>query len=316
MLLKLFPLLAVGAGAVGYLFDASVGQAGGAVVPLLTLIMLCMGLTLTPQDFVNLKHCKSAVLAGVALQFSVMPLIALGVARLLGLDDDLTVGLVLVGSVAGGTASNVITYLARGNVALSVSMTSISTLASVLLTPLLLTLLVGSRVPVPAADLLTTLVQIILVPVLAGLAINTFAHELTRRVLPALAPLSIAAILIIIAIVVALNAELLGEVGITVALATLGHNVAGLALGYAAAHLLGFDRSVCRTIAIEVGMQNSGLAAALAVKFFGAAAALPGSVFSVWQNVTGSAFAALAQWQAGRAAGKADEMWERSPNRE
>ncbi|HEX7038317.1 MAG TPA: bile acid:sodium symporter family protein [Pseudomonadales bacterium] len=301
MLLKLFPLLAAAAGALGWGFAGSVAHASGAIVPLLMLIMLCMGLTLTPQDFLNLRHCKSAVLAGVTLQFSAMPLTALGIARLLGLDDDLTVGLVLVGSVAGGTASNVITYLARGNVALSVSMTSISTLASVLLTPLLVTLLVGSRVPVPAGELLTTLAQIIVVPVLVGLAINTFARDVTRRVLPALAPLSIAAILIIIAIVVALNADRLGEVGITAAAATLIHNVAGLSLGYLAAYLLGFDRSVCRTIAIEVGMQNSGLAAALAVKFFGAAAALPGSLFSVWQNVTGSAFAALAQWQTERA---------------
>src|SRR5690606_28206200 len=183
MILRLFPVLAVAAALAGYTFEAVLGGWGGAIVPLLTVVMLCMGLTLTPRDFADLGRCKSAILPGVLLQYTMMPLIALTIARRLALGDDLTVGLVLVGSVAGGTASNVITYLAHGNVALSVSMTALSTLASVVMTPLLLTLLVGSRVPVPAADLLTTLVQIILLPVVTGVAINAFAPGAVSRVL-------------------------------------------------------------------------------------------------------------------------------------
>jgi BASS family bile acid:Na+ symporter len=141
--------------------------------------------------------------------------------------------------------------------------------------------------------MLLSLVKIILLPVLAGIGINHFAHRLVSRLSPALAPLSVLAILVIIAIVVALNAPQMATVGATVVLATLAHNVTGLALGYLGAYLLGFDKYICRTIAIEVGMQNSGLATALALKFFAPIAALPGAIFSVWLNITGSLFASM-----------------------
>ena len=296
MLLRLFPVLAVVAAMAGYAFTSAMAPWGGAIVPLLTVIMLCMGLTLTPQDFLELREYRKAMLAGICLQFSVMPLTALLIAMVFGLSNELTVGLVLVGSVAGGTSSNVMTYIARGNVALSVSMTAISTLMSVVMTPILLTLLVGSTIDVPAANLLRTLVQIILLPVIAGVMINHFAHAYVSRVQPVLAPMAVAAILVIIAIVVALNASALAGVALIVAGATLAHNVFGLIFGYSAARLLGFDRAVCRTIAIEVGMQNSGLATALAIKFFSPLAALPGTIFSIWLNITGSVFAALSLW--------------------
>jgi BASS family bile acid:Na+ symporter len=233
-------------------------------VPLLTVIMLCMGLTLKPRDFVAVGGYRLAFLAGLLLQFTVMPLMALLIATLFRLGPDLTVGLVLVGSVAGGTASNVMTFIARGNVALSVAMTATSTLAGVVMTPLLLSLLVGTTVDVPAADMLASLFRIVLLPVLIGVTINSLTPQVVRKLAPALAPLAVLAILTIIAIVVALNAGRLREVALAVVIATLLHNVSGLLLGYGAA-----------------------------LKFFTPVAALPGAIFSVWLNITGSVFASL-----------------------
>jgi len=293
MFLRFFPLWAPLAALLGFLLAPHMTGWGGAIVPLLTVVMLCMGLTLKPADFIAVGGYKKAFLLGIVLQFTVMPISALLIAKLFSLSPELTVGLVLVGSVAGGTSSNVLTYIAGGNVALSVSMTAFSTLASVLMTPMLLSLLVGSTVDVPAVDMLLSLFRIILLPVVLGVVINQFAGRLVNRIKPALAPLSVIAILIIIAIVVALNANALREVAIMVVLATLTHNVLGLMLGFYAARLLGFDSVICRTIAIEVGMQNSGLATALALKFFAPISALPGAIFSVWLNITGSIFASM-----------------------
>jgi BASS family bile acid:Na+ symporter len=293
MFLRLFPIWAPLAALIGYLCAPQMANWGGAIVPLLTVVMLCMGLTLKPADFIAVGRLKKAFALGMVLQFSVMPLGALLISILFGLSPELTVGMVLVGSVAGGTSSNVMTFLARGNVALSVSMTACSTLASVVMTPLLLSLLVGTKVDVPAVDMLLSLFRIILVPVVLGVAINHWAGNFTQRLLPAMAPLSVIAILIIIAIVVALNAGNLREVAVTVVFATLAHNVLGLVLGFYAARLLGFDKVICRTIAIEVGMQNSGLATALALKFFAPVSALPGAIFSIWLNITGSIFASF-----------------------
>ncbi len=203
MFLRFFPLWAPLAAVLGFILAPHMTSWGGAIVPLLTVIMLCMGLTLKPADFIAVAGYKKAFLLGIFLQFSVMPLSALLIAQLFSLSPELTVGMVLVGSVAGGTSSNVMTYIAGGNVALSVSMTAFSTLASVLMTPVLLSLLVGSTVDVPAADMLMSLFRIILLPVVLGVMINQFAGRLVSYIEPALAPLSVIAILIIIAIVVA-----------------------------------------------------------------------------------------------------------------
>ena len=221
-----------------------------------------------------------------------MPVLALCIAKLMNLEQQLTLGLLIVGTVAGGTASNVMTYIAKGNVALSVSMTALSTLLSVIMTPLLLTLLIGSSVDIPAQAMLTSLFKIIVLPVALGVVINYYAHSWVKKIEPSLAPTAVITILIIIAIVVALNQSRLADVASTVVIATLLHNILGLFIGYSAAKAMKFDSVICRTIAIEVGMQNSGLATALAIKFFSQAAALPGAIFSIWLNITGSIFAA------------------------
>ena len=293
MFIKLFPIWAPLAALAGYLYPEPFSSAKAAIIPLLTLVMLCMGMTLRPADFLNIKHYQKALVAGLFLQFTVMPIMALSIAKLMGLSQDLTLGMLIVGSVAGGTASNVMTYIAKGNVALSVSMTALSTLLSVAMTPLLLTFLIGSSIEIPAQAMLTSLINIILLPVALGVLINYYAHHWVNKIEGILAPTAVITILVIIAIVVALNQSRLTEMAIAVAIATLLHNLSGLALGYFAAYALGFNRVICRTIAIEVGMQNSGLATALAIKFFNQTAALPGAIFSIWLNITGSLFAAI-----------------------
>jgi BASS family bile acid:Na+ symporter len=295
--IKLFPLLAIIGAALGYLLPDLIGSAKVAIVPLLMLVMLGMGLTLHASDFQKLAKLKSALLLGILLQFSVMPLAALLVSHLFNLSTQLTIGMLLVGSVAGGTASNVMTFLAKGNVALSVSMTATSTLASVILTPIIMLGLAGSSVAVPATEMLHSLMMIILLPVAAGVLLNSFASKYLQNLGPHFALLAIAAIVLIIAIVVALNADRLSSINPVILLAPLVHNLIGLLLGYQAAKLCGFNAAICRTLAIEVGMQNSGLATALALKFFTPLAAVPGAIFSVWLNITGAIFAARFQQQ-------------------
>ncbi|HLV77847.1 MAG TPA: bile acid:sodium symporter family protein [Marinobacter sp.] len=288
---QLFPLWAVLFSVVAYLQPALFNGLSSGIVPLLTTIMLAMGLTLTPADFVNVARHKSAITLGVVLQFSVMPLLALGISLVLGFSPELTVGMVLVGSVAGGTSSNVMAYLAKGDVALSISMTAISTLLGVLITPLLTGLLAGKAVDVPVASMLMSLVKIVLIPVALGVAINTMARPHIKKVEPVLPLISMICIVMIVAIVVALNKGNLAVHGVAIAIAVILHNGLGLALGFGIARLLGFNATISRTIAFEVGLQNSGLATALAMKFFTPIAAIPGTLFSVWHNISGSILA-------------------------
>ncbi|TCK02305.1 bile acid:sodium symporter family protein [Marinobacterium mangrovicola] len=288
---QLFPLWAVLFSACAFFLPNLFVDLKSAIVPLLTIIMLAMGLTLTPADFVNVLRYRTAILLGVILQFSVMPLLALGISLALGFSPELTVGMILVGCVAGGTSSNVMTYLAGGNVALSISMTAISTLIGVLATPLLTELLAGQSVNVPVAGMLLSLVKIVLVPVAVGVALNRLARGVIKPLEPLLPLVSMASIVMIIAIVVALTRDNLASQGLAVALAVVLHNGFGLALGYGLCRLFGFDAAISRTIAFEVGLQNSGLATTLAMKFFSPIAAMPGTLFSVWHNISGSILA-------------------------
>ncbi|MFT5712980.1 MAG: BASS family bile acid:Na+ symporter [Glaciecola sp.] len=261
------------------------------IIPLLTIIMLAMGVSLTPRDFVNVAKHKVAIGVGVLLQFSVMPIVALLISLAMGFDNELTVGMVLVGSVAGGTSSNVMAYLAKGNVALSISMTAISTLLGVVLTPFLVELYVGQSVDVPVGAMLISLVKIVLLPVGFGVVINVAARKHIEKISSILPLISMAAIVIVISIVVALNVDNLKTLGPMIAIAVILHNSIGLLAGYYCCRLCGFNETISRTVAFEVGLQNSGLAAALAMKFFTPVAAVPGTIFSVWHNISGSLLA-------------------------
>lgn len=291
MILQLFPLWALLLSLLAFFVPGPFSSMSAGIVPLLTVIMLSMGLTLTARDFANVAKSRKALIVGVCLQFLIMPVAAWLVAKLFGFDDDLTVGMLLVGSVAGGTSSNVMCYLAKGDTALSISMTATSTIIGVFLTPVLVAFLAGQSIDVPVQPMLMALVKVVLLPVVIGVVLNEIAAKWVRKIDMIFPYVSMFAILLIIAIVVALNAGTIASVGLIVACAVILHNAIGLCLGYGVTALLGFDRKICRTIAFEVGLQNSGLATALAMKFFSPVSALPGTLFSVWHNISGSLLA-------------------------
>lgn len=288
---RFFPLLALLGAFVAYLMPHWFTDLKSSIVPLLMMIMLSMGLTLNLQDFTNAFKQKRAVVTGLILQFSVMPLSALLISFLLGLDKDLTIGMVLVGSVAGGTASNVVCYLAKGDVALSITMTALSTLASIILTPLIIKLLIGQMIDIPFTEMLLSLVKIVLIPVSVGVMVNHLFKALVVKITPLLPLVSILAIVMAITIIVALNANQFDKVAPIILLAVFLHNGFGLALGYVCCRLLGFNHTICKTISIEVGLQNSGLATALCIKFFNPITAIPSAIFSIWHNLSGAILA-------------------------
>lgn len=287
----LFPLWAILLSALAYRQPAMFISMKPAIIPLLAIIMFSMGLSLTLADFRRVLAMPGLIVSGLLMQYSIMPLAALLISRLLALDPALSIGLILLGSCPGGTASNVITWLARGNVALSISLTSLSTLLAVFLTPLLTLLLADTSIEVPAGKMLLSILNMVILPVTAGLLLNHFFPTRIRRIAPYLPLLAVIAIVLIIAIITALNVSALASLGLAVLLAVLLHNLIGLLAGYSVARLLAYPGRECRTLAIEVGMQNSGLAVALALKHFSAAAALPGALFSIWHNLSGSALA-------------------------
>ncbi|WP_280563869.1 MULTISPECIES: bile acid:sodium symporter family protein [unclassified Chromohalobacter] len=288
---RLFPVWAILLAAIAAFVPELFTGLADYIKTLLVIIMFAMGLTLAKGDFARVVKSPKPIAVGVILQFLVMPLAALLVSRVLGLSPELTIGMVLVGATAGGTSSNVMTWLAGGHVALSVSMTMVSTLISVVATPLITLLLLGQSIDVPVLGMLISIAQLVVAPIVVGVVIHHLLGTHIQRVEPALATLAMAAIVLIIAIVVALNAGRLSTLGPIVALAVIAHNGIGLAAGYGLSRALRFDTRTARTIAFEVGLQNSGLAVTLANQFFTASSALPGALFSVWHNVSGSLLA-------------------------
>ena len=288
-----FPVLIILGGVVGYLAAGPVSSASPWVNPLLGVVMFTMGLTLRPVDFALVVRRPLPVLLGVGAQYVIMPLVALLVATVLGLPPELAAGVVLVGCAPGGTASNVVSYLARGDVALSVTMTSISTLLAPVLTPLLTLWLAGRYMPLDGAGMAQTIATIVLLPVIGGVVFRLLLSRVTEVLLPVLPWLSVTTISVIVAIVVAGSADSMLSAGLLVLVAVIIHNVLGMALGYGAAAAFGLPVPARRTTGIEVGMQNSGLAAGLATQYMDPLSALPGAVFSVWHNVSGAVFATV-----------------------
>ncbi len=290
---SLFPLWALLIALLAFFQSAPFAALNAAIVPLLAGVMFMMGLTLTRVDVERIVKEPKPILVGVVLQFLLMPVLALTFSKMLQLSNQLTIGMVLVGSCAGGTASNVVCYLAKGDVALSISMTMASTLIGVIATPLLCAFYLSETVSVDTVGLLLSIVQIVFVPVTLGFACKFFLNDLALVAEPFIPSLSMIVILLIIAIVVALNADRLLDVGLVTLIAVILHNLSGLAGGYYISRLIGIDIKQSQTIAIEVGMQNSGLGVALATQFFSATAALPGALFSVWHNISGSLLASV-----------------------
>ena len=294
----LFPLWAILLSGVAFFFSEFFSPLASWIIPLLAGVMFTMGLTLKAKDFQRILRDPRPILVGVLLQFILMPLLAVVLAKMFGLSNQLAAGLVLVGCCAGGTASNVISFLARADLALSISMTMCSTLVGVVATPLLTGFYLSTTVDVDTMGMLVSIVQIVLIPVLTGVMLNHLFPAFIRPLTPQLPTLSILIILTIIAIVVALNSDSLLEIGALTLVAVVLHNLGGMCGGFYLSRILGFDTRQSHTIAIEVGMQNSGLGVALALEFFSATAALPGALFSVWHNISGSLLAS--QWSRKR----------------
>lgn len=259
----------------------------------LMVIMFAMGLTLTIPDFKEVARRPWPVMLGVILQFTIMPLCAVLVARMLGLNEALAVGLLMLGSVPGGTSSNVISFLARGDVALSVTMTSVSTLLSPIITPMLMLALAGAQTDVKAGAMAWSLMQTVLLPVIGGLLIRTFFDRFVEKISAILPAISILGIGGVVFPAVAVNNEALTTVGPVVFVAVILHNVLGYALGYGAGKVLRQPERSNRTIAVEVGTQSAGLASGMSGRFFSPEAALPGAVAAVVHNITGAIYAAI-----------------------
>ena len=266
-----------------------------AINPMLGVIMFGMGLTLSPTDFRIVLSRPKDILIGCLAQFTVMPLLALGLTWAFSLPKELALGVILVGCCPGGTASNVITYLAKGDLALSVGMTATSTLLAPLLTPLLVWLMAGTMVEVDTVGMLLSIVYVVIAPIVVGLLCQRFLPKLTQSVVPYLPAFSSIAIALTVGIVVSHNADRLLVGGFVVVIVVMLHNLFGLGIGYLIGRLLGLAEPKKRAISIEVGMQNSGLASALATLHFATypLATIPGAIFSVWHNISGALVARL-----------------------
>ncbi|MFE2675208.1 bile acid:sodium symporter family protein, partial [Streptomyces hygroscopicus] len=295
-----FPILVLAAGAAGLSTPSTFNGWAPDVPYLLGVIMFCMGLTMTPQDFSGVVKRPWAVALGLVAHYVIMPGLGWLIANALGLSPQLAAGVILVGCAPSGTASNVVTYLARGDVALSVSVATVSTVLAPLVTPPLTLLLAGEFLPVDAGSMVTDILKTVLLPVLAGLVVRLFAGRYLHRVLGLLPWLSAVTIGVIVAVVVAASADAIKSAAALVLLAVVLHNGLGLALGYGAGKVARLGAPASRAMAFEVGMQNSGLAASLAAAHFSPLAALPAAVFSVWHNVSGALVAAWMSYRARR----------------
>ena len=236
------------------------------------------------------------VLIGVVAQFVIMPLVALAVVAIMDLPEAVAAGVILVGCAPGGTSSNVVSYLARGDVALSVTMTSISTLLAPVFTPLLTLWLAGEYMPVSASSMAWSIVKVVLIPVVAGILIGMLVPRVVAKINSALPWISVAAISAIVCIVVGGAHDTIASAGALVFAAVIIHNGCGYGLGYLAGLITKQPVAARRTMAVEVGMQNSGLATSLASTYMNPLAALPGAVFSVWHNLSGAVLAAICRY--------------------
>ena len=265
--------------------------------PMLGVIMFGMGLTLSPHDFRLVLSRPKDILIGCMAQFTIMPLLAWLLASTFSLPKELALGVILVGCCPGGTASNVITYLAKGDLALSVGMTATSTLLAPILTPLLVWLMAGTMVHVNTLGMLQSIVYVVIAPIIGGLLCQRFLPRLTQRVTPYLPAFSSLVIAMVVGIIVSHNASRLMVGGMLVLVVVILHNLLGLVLGFSIGRLLRLQNAKCVALSIEVGMQNSGLASSLAVLHFAAfpMATIPGAIFSVWHNISGTLAAKLYQ---------------------
>ncbi len=277
-----------------YLVEVKGFQLQSLIVPLLQLIMFGMGTAMSVRDFLGVVKMPKGVMVGVVCQFTIMPLLGFTIATLFAFPPEIAAGVVLIGSSPSGLASNVMSYLAKANLALSVTLTAVSTLLAPLMTPLLMKALAGQFVPVDFWGMMLSITKIVIIPIIAGLLFNHFFHGKAKWLDKAMPIVSMAGIAVIIMIITAAGRDSLLTIGVLLILAAVIHNLLGYFLGYWSCRALKMKEQDCRTIALEVGMQNGGLASGIALEMGKVATVgLAPAVFGPWMNISGSS---LATW--------------------
>jgi bile acid:Na+ symporter, BASS family len=260
---------------------------------LLGIIMFGMGLTLSTGDFKEVFRRPKDVAIGVIGQFLIMPILAFLLAKGLQLPPEIAVGVILVGCCPGGTSSNVMTFLAKGDVPLSVTITSVTTLLAPVVTPALILLLASEWIPVDPASLFVSIVKIVIIPIVLGVIIKKLFNRQAQASVKVLPLVSIIGIVAIVAAVVSVNQQNIAKTGLLIFAVVILHNILGYLVGYLFGKLFKMDLSKKKAVAIEVGMQNSGLGAAIASAHFSPLSAVPSAIFSVWHNISGPILATL-----------------------
>lgn len=274
--------------AVALFFPITFSWTVSKITILLGVVMLGMGMTLKVEDFKFILQNPKNVLIGAIAQFTIMPLIAFLITKIFLFPPEIAIGIILVGACPGGTSSNVMTFLAKGDLALSISMTMTTTILSPIVTPVLMFLFAGEWLEISFYAMMISIFQVVVIPIFLGIFINAMFGKKLKNFLEYLPMISIIAIILILGGVVAVNSAKIFEVGLMILIAVVLHNLLGYFLGFILAKILKMEMAKAKAISIEVGMQNSGLATSLAIVHFGAMAAIPGAIFSVWHNISGS----------------------------
>lgn len=275
----------------GFFLPETFARLAPLIVPLLGIVMFGMGLTISLDDFREVARRPADVLIGVVCQFVIMPLIAVLLTRIVPMPQEVAAGVILVGCCPGGTSSNVMTYLARGDTALSVACTSVTTLLAPIVTPFLVWLFASQYLPVDAMAMFLSIVEVVLAPIVLGILLQKLMPRVIEKAVTILPLVSVVGIVLIVAAVVAVNQQRIATSGALIVAVVAVHNLLGLGLGYAVARMLGLPLAKRKAISIEVGLQNSGLGAALASAHFSPLAAVPSAIFSVWHNISGAVVA-------------------------
>lgn len=284
---KTFLLWMFIAAIIGFIFPTQLATMGQFVPWLLGIVMLGMGMTIKPSDFKLVFKEPRSVIIGVILQFTIMPILAYTIAKIFHLPAELAIGVILVGCCPGGTSSNVMSYLANANVALSVAITSVSTLLAPFVTPALIYLFAHEWLHVSFLSMLWSVIQVVLLPIIIGFLLQLASKKVTREATKILPIISVVAISLILAAVVGGSKSQILKTGFLIFIVVILHNVVGYLLGYVLAHVFKLDRRDKKAVSIEVGMQNSSLAVSLATVHFNPLAAVPGAVFSFVHNISG-----------------------------
>lgn len=256
-------------------------------------VMFTMGFTLLPEDFVRALKKPLGIILVELMQFGWMPFAGWALCKILSVPDEIAIGVILVGCCPGGTASNIITYLSNGDVALSVSCTAISTVLSPLLTPLFFKVYAGGIVEVSLLSMLRSIAQIVLIPIVLGIVLNAVLRKYNNKITPFLPIISTIAFMCSLGGIVSANIGTLLTSGILIFFVCMLHNVSGLAFGHGLCRLFKMDTAITRTVAVEIGMQNSGIASNLAFAYYTPPSALAGAIFGIWHSLTGSIYAGI-----------------------